>query len=105
MMNLNLKDNIGNKSNLLLDKIVKSNGSIIEHLGKNAPAYGNEIKIQIINNSVFIEKMKSLLKYYSKKENVNIDNLKANLPSDNLVKITPLIESILINLADNLVIN
>ena len=47
--------------------------------------------------------MKSLFEFYTKKENVDLTTFKSKLPSDTTIKITPVIETMLVNIADNLV--
>jgi len=103
MMNLNHRESHLNKNSLLLEKILKSNKSILETLTKNLPSLGIEFKKQIINSSVFKEKMSLFFEYYTKKENVDLTTFKNKLQPYHTVKITPVIESMLINLSENLV--
>lgn len=103
MMNLNSKDNHLNKNSVLLEKILKSNKAIIETLTKNIPGLGLDFKKQIINSQTLFEKMNLLFEFYTKKENVDLTTFKAKLPADHSIKITPVIEAMLVNISDNLV--
>jgi len=103
MMNLNLKDSHFNRNSVLIEKILKSNKVILETLTKNIPGLGLEFKKHIINSQVLYEKMNLFFDYYTKKENVDLPTFKNKLPPDHSIKITPVIENMLINLSDNLV--
>jgi len=102
MINFNLKDTYLNK-NGVLQKILKSNKAIIEILTKNIPGLGLEFKKEVLSSQILFEKMKLLFDFYTKKEIVDLVTFKTKLPSDHGIKITPVIETILINLSDNLV--
>jgi len=103
-MNLYTKDGHLNKNTLLLEKILKSNKAILETLTKNIPGLGLDIKKQIINSPILIEKMSLFFAYYTKKENVDLTTFKTKLQADHSIKITPVIETMLVNLSENLVL-
>jgi len=102
-MNLNLKEDHLNKNSLLQEKILKSNKSILETLMKNIPGLGLEFKKQLISSQTLFDKMNSLFDFYTKKENVDLTTFKNKLPPDHSVKVTPVVENMLVNLSDNLV--
>lgn len=103
MMNLNLKDSHLNRNGSLLEKILKSNKAILETLTKNISGLGLDFKKQIINSQTLFDKMNLLFDFYTKKEYVDLTTFKNKLPADHEVKITPVIETILVNLSDHLV--
>lgn len=101
MPNLNTKDSIS-KTGLFLEKILKSNKAILESLTNYAHGFNLELKKQILENPIFLEKMKSLFNFY-KKENMDLVSLRNKVPLDAFIRLSPYIESIIVNLSDNLV--
>lgn len=103
MMNLNLKESHLNKNSVILEKILKSNKAILETLTKNIPGLGLEFKRQILNSQILFDKMNLFFDYYTKRDNIDLTTFKNKLPPDHSIKITPVIETMLVNLSDNLV--
>lgn len=102
MMNLNLKE-LSKKNKFNLEKLLKSNRAIIDKLTMPTNGGNIELKKQIINSQIFFEKMKNLFNFYKRKENIDMTTFKSKLPNDAFIKITPMIENMIMNISDNLV--
>jgi len=114
MSNQNNKDNLSQESSL--KKIIQSNKLILDLLNKPSLS---DLKKNLLNSSIFIEKISSLFNFYLKKEKIPIpqaandkeenkdlkelEDLKQKITNESNVKLTSCIEYILIYFADNLV--